>query len=350
MERNYFVIGALSLLSILVVVSAVVVSSASRFNSQKTEAAAGSDCAVIGTVSMSPALVKKGDKFTCYVSVLRNLGDSKNITCGWVNKDHPRWPSKGEIYELTPTPIARCDGNKCHFELRMDTASNNDKYELVGYDFRPQCGPTKKNSALRIPLKVNNGPPASTVTKISRFNTACNDGPHKGTRFVEETCVNGSCVSKCKSNRNLFLDMTSQYTGNCENAHATCFGIQDSDFYSFIRVNAKLSNAANLTKSAKIKQLGIKVVDQGEDRVLMNNFNGSGEEIPLKVITTTRRKISFFGATKVECTVGGKVKEFTYVDESAQKSFYTLPNINEESLRTPKTIDLNIDVSNIRCQ
>lgn len=114
--------------------------------------AKAASCPQVQSVSF-PQSLASGQDFKCTVIVESAHANSSSMTCGW--SKNGGWPQNGGRWQN-----ATCNGTTCTFDIRMDPnldpAAN---YEIVGYDFRSECGPTA-NGSKRIAITQ----PASTPT------------------------------------------------------------------------------------------------------------------------------------------------------------------------------------------
>ncbi len=129
------------------------VQSPNTFNT-KSKAAA---CAEVTSIDYTPQTLASGTDFRCNVNITSaSVASSQySMTCGW--SKNGGWPQNGDRWQN-----ATCNGTSCHFDIRMDPAYDpNATYELVGYDFKSECGP-QAQGAKRVTISVSAGPPPGT--------------------------------------------------------------------------------------------------------------------------------------------------------------------------------------------
>jgi len=185
-------LGSLIILGLASLVTTVV---NKKPRSTQTKAAG---CASVSGISYSPSPVKAGQVFTCSYN---SSGSPYTMACGW--SKNGGWPQGQKS--------GKCSGGRCSFEVQMEEQIDpNATYELVGFDFRTECGPDVSKGAQRITLNVEGaaapqptspgcqgeccGKPNGYIAKQA-VKMACDSGLGRYV-IIDQVCENGKLVDK----------------------------------------------------------------------------------------------------------------------------------------------------------
>ena len=143
-------------------------------------------CSRVDLVTFTPSQVQPGQTFTCNISGL--ITNQYTMACGW--SKNGGWP-QGQI-------SGSCSGNNCRFQVKMeDQVDPNAIYELVGFDYRGECGP---NTGKRVSLDVAGVSPKPSQPGCQGDCCGKPDG------YIIQSHVRMECDSNYQGGRYVIID------------------------------------------------------------------------------------------------------------------------------------------------